>query len=147
MAIRRILIAVDAVTLGTDVLPIAGELARCTGAELAIMSVADVRSIAINESSPPPEVTATKMREDAKRLLEHAALKLNAATKPLFLVREGFPDKEIVAAALEWHADMLVMGTHGRIGLAHVFKGSVAESVLHHAPCPVLVVKMGSSTG
>ena len=39
-------------------------------------------------------------------------------------------------------ADLIVMGSHGRTGLSHVFIGSVAERVIRHAPCPVLVTKL-----
>ncbi|HEX6039768.1 universal stress protein [Longimicrobium sp.] len=55
-------------------------------------------------------------------------------------VRGGDPASEIVHEAREWEADLLVMGTHGRRGAARVFLGSVAESVLSHAPCAVLVI-------
>ena len=144
MTFRRILVAVDTAALGTDVLPTADEIARCTGAEVALVSVADVRGIGVSETSPPAQVTAAKLREDAQALLDAAASQLTSVSGPLRLVREGFPDKEIIAAAHDWHADLLIMGTHGRTGLAHMFKGSVAESVLHHAPCPVLVVKIGA---
>ncbi len=43
--------------------------------------------------------------------------------------------------AKEKEVDLIVMGTHGRTGLAHVLIGSVAEKVVHHAHCPVLTVK------
>jgi nucleotide-binding universal stress UspA family protein len=39
--------------------------------------------------------------------------------------------------------DLIVMGTHGRSGLAHLFMGSVAERVVRSAPCPVLTVRQG----
>jgi nucleotide-binding universal stress UspA family protein len=52
----------------------------------------------------------------------------------------GRPDSEIVARAAATHADLIVMGTHGRSGLAHALLGSVAERVVQHAPCPVLIV-------
>ncbi len=48
---------------------------------------------------------------------------------------------EIIQAAREEGVDMIVMGTHGRTGLAHVLIGSVAEKVVRGAPCPVLTVK------
>ena len=48
---------------------------------------------------------------------------------------------EIIQAARDEGADMIVMGTHGRTGLAHVLIGSVAERVVREAPCPVLTVK------
>ena len=54
----------------------------------------------------------------------------------------GAPWNEIVSAAVSDSAvDLIVMGTHGRTGLKHVLIGSVAEKVVRHAPCPVLVVR------
>lgn len=57
------------------------------------------------------------------------------------LVRTGSAAAEIVAAATRMPADMIIMSTHGRTGLKHVFLGSVTEHVVRHAPCPVLVVR------
>ena len=48
---------------------------------------------------------------------------------------------EIIQVARDEAVDMIVMGTHGRTGLAHVLIGSVAERVVREAPCPVLTVK------
>ena len=57
------------------------------------------------------------------------------------VVRRGDPPKEIVRYAREEGADLIVMATHGRIGLAHVFLGSVAEKVVRRSPVPVFTVK------
>ena len=57
------------------------------------------------------------------------------------LVRTGTAHEEIAALATEERADVLVMGTHGRTGLARVLIGSVAERVIRFAPCPVLTVR------
>jgi universal stress protein A len=56
-------------------------------------------------------------------------------------VREGTPFYEIVSCAKELDVDLIVMGTHGHSGLAHVLLGSVTEKVVRKAPCPVLTVR------
>ena len=54
--------------------------------------------------------------------------------------RDGVPHEEIARYARERESDLIVMGTHGRRGLAHALLGSVAEKVVRTAPCPVLTV-------
>jgi nucleotide-binding universal stress UspA family protein len=56
--------------------------------------------------------------------------------------RLGDPFAVICRAAEEDPVDLIVMGSHGRTGLSHVFLGSVAERVVRHAPCPVLVARL-----
>jgi nucleotide-binding universal stress UspA family protein len=48
---------------------------------------------------------------------------------------------EIISTAKQNNVDMLVLGTHGRTGLAHMMLGSVSEKVVRKAPCPVLTVR------
>lgn len=54
-------------------------------------------------------------------------------------VRQGDPTHEIIRAATDWNADLIVMGTRGRTGLERLLLGSVARKVLQHAPCSVLI--------
>ena len=56
-------------------------------------------------------------------------------------MRQGSPFLEIIRYAKEKKVDLIVLGTHGRSGLAHVLLGSVAERVVRKAPCPVLTVR------
>lgn len=56
-------------------------------------------------------------------------------------IRTGSAHNEIVKAAKEEDADLIVIATHGRTGLMHVLLGSTAEKVIRHSPCPVLVVR------
>jgi nucleotide-binding universal stress UspA family protein len=56
-------------------------------------------------------------------------------------VREGDPRTAIVDAADEWHADLIVVGSHGRTGLERLVLGSVAQAVVAHAHCSVEVVR------
>lgn len=58
-----------------------------------------------------------------------------------FLLPDGVPHQAIVEAAEQEHADIIIIGTHGRSGLERIFLGSVAERVVRLAPCPVLTVR------
>jgi nucleotide-binding universal stress UspA family protein len=84
----------------------------------------------------------TKLRRD---LEEEVAAKARALRDQGIAVRteviEGIPYKAIVDHAKETQADLIVMGTHGRTGLAHALTGSVAERVVRLAHCPVLVTR------
>ena len=53
----------------------------------------------------------------------------------------GAPHTEIVNAANDWPADLIVIGSHGRGGIRRVLLGSVAEGVMRNPPCPVLIVR------
>lgn len=57
------------------------------------------------------------------------------------LVAKGVPYIEIIKAAKDLLADLIVMGTHGKTGLEHILIGSVAERVIQKAPCPVLSIR------
>jgi nucleotide-binding universal stress UspA family protein len=64
------------------------------------------------------------------------------------IVIEGYGlsvGEEILKAAKNWSADLLVMGTHGWGGIMHVLMGSVTESVLHHTTIPMLLVRTNDS--
>jgi universal stress protein A len=58
-----------------------------------------------------------------------------------FLIWEGEPGESIVEAARAEHADLVIVGSHGRGSVGRFFIGSVSEHVVRHAPCPVLVVR------
>jgi nucleotide-binding universal stress UspA family protein len=56
-------------------------------------------------------------------------------------IRWGSPVESIVSYAIDESIDMIVIATHGRTGLSHVFLGSVAERIVREAPCPVLTLR------
>ena len=60
-------------------------------------------------------------------------------------VHRGVAFQEICQYATDNEIDMIVMGTHGRTGIAHALIGSVAERVVRKAPCPVLAVRQDSA--
>ena len=57
-----------------------------------------------------------------------------------FVTKSGREDEEILTFAKQEHVDIIVMGTHGKTGIEHVFFGSVAEKILRHSPFPVFVI-------
>lgn len=82
-------------------------------------------------------------RATAERDIEAVAalLATSAASAVETLVKEGAPGSVIVDTAVEIGADLIVMATHGRSGLSRAVMGSVADHVLHNAPCPVLLCR------
>jgi nucleotide-binding universal stress UspA family protein len=98
-----------------------------------------------------PEVYVGASAETREKLMDDAALRLKDSftddERKRFStaaeVRVGAPSETIVEFALEKGIDLIVMGTHGRRGFAHMFVGSVAERLVRTAPCPVLTVRAG----
>ncbi len=77
-------------------------------------------------------------REAAEASLERVATGGRAVVRA---IAEGPTFLEILRYAKDNEIDLIVMGTHGRSGLAHVMLGSVAERVVRKAPCPVMTVR------
>ena len=71
---------------------------------------------------------------------EHYVEKIEKGVRFEIVTKSGREDDEILKFAKQEKADLLVMGTHGRTGIEHVFFGSVAEKVLRHSPFPVFVI-------
>jgi universal stress protein A len=78
---------------------------------------------------------AEKQLRRGLRAIDHHGIELTSD------VRAGRPGPAIVACAREGAYDLIIVASHGRTGLAHLVMGSVAEYVVRHAPCPVLVVR------
>jgi nucleotide-binding universal stress UspA family protein len=79
---------------------------------------------------------------EAERLTNRAAEAVKTlSVSPETVVREGDPRSEIVDEAVEWGADLIVVGSHGRTGIKRWLLGSVASAVVSHAPCSVEVVR------
>ncbi len=81
------------------------------------------------------------IREDVdKRYNKHYVGKIQNAIKSVTVTRSGREDEEIIKFARQEQVDLIVMGTHGRTGVEHVFFGSVAERVIRHSPLPVFII-------
>ncbi len=86
---------------------------------------------------PEPEDVRTTLRDQLSRLRPP-----DPAIRVEHRLEEGDPATEIIRLAQEGKCDLIVMGTHGRTGVARLLMGSVAEQVVRKAPCPVLTVKL-----
>ena len=83
-----------------------------------------------------------EVRKRARDLTEKIAASLRRkAIKTQVAVLEGDPRSRIVDEAEKWAADLIVMGSHGYTGIKRLLLGSVASSVVSHAPCSVEVVR------
>jgi universal stress protein A len=141
--VKRILVPTDFSDPSAEALATALAFAQTSGATLDLVHVAVEATYAL-----PPPVDVATLPIDMSKVLARAAEGLAAeeaqvraagvACETATLV--GRPETEIVARATETHAGLIVMGTHGRSGLAHVLLGSIAERVVQHSPCPVLIV-------
>lgn len=85
-------------------------------------------------------------RENAAKIVEQTAEKIRTfagahgveiSSDVLF----GSPDSRIVETAEEWHPDLIVVGSHGYSRWERLLLGSVSDSVIHHAPCSVMVIR------
>jgi nucleotide-binding universal stress UspA family protein len=80
---------------------------------------------------------------DARELLEQAAKKLKAAGfKVDTSVKAGDAPRQIIRAASEWHADLIVVGSQGLTGLKRIMIGSVSDFVARKARCSVQIVRL-----
>ena len=143
--IKNVLVATDFSEPSTLALEYGRELARTYQAKLHVLHVVEdlqwryatemVPGALIGiqeevEASAKARLEALITDEDRRQLRAHATA-LTAVS----------PSEAIITCAKGESADVIVMGTHGRSGIAHLFMGSVAERVVRLAPCPVLTVR------
>jgi nucleotide-binding universal stress UspA family protein len=139
LPIRSILHPTDFSANSESAFQLALTLARDYGARLAVVHVAPPPLTVYGDGlySPLPANFDEGLKE---KLNEFEGRTGNVSLeKKLY---EGDPASEILRAAHEFNADLIVLGTHGRSGLSRLLMGSVAEQVVRKAPCPVLTVKV-----
>jgi universal stress protein A len=140
---KHILLAVDFFENGKSVADRAKDLADKYQAKLSIIHAVD--SMPITDSSFGADVpfnlelTADLMAEAKKKLVELGE-NLGVAEDSIWL-ETGSPKTEIIRVSEENKVDLIVLGSHGRHGLA-LLLGSTASGVLHHATCDVLAVRL-----
>lgn len=141
MTFQKVLVAVDSSAVAARAADVGAELARSLGAQLAFIHAVDPSQGYAPESGVPTAALIALAERDGKRLLEQFQKRAGDVQPALTFATVGKPASEIVNAAKDWPADVIVIGSHGRSGITRVLLGSVAEGVMRHAPCPVLVVR------
>lgn len=140
---KNILVPTDLSEGAEEALDYACELAAKLGATIHIVNVIGIPALGLPELGVALTTTVidSLIADNQKALDELKARKCLQATIGQVLLRTGDARDVINQTALEVGADLIVMGTHGRRGVTRALLGSVAETVVRSAPCPVLTVR------
>lgn len=146
----KILLATDGTKCSDEAVNVISNFSFSDNDSLKIISVIDMAlpvSIDIYGGFLPPNIELEKaVKENADKILMETSEKIKSfltinanqiSTEVLF----GSPESRIVETAEEMKADMIVVGSHGYNSWERLLLGSVSDSVVHHAPCSVLVVR------
>lgn len=134
--VKRIVLATDGSEHARDAAQLLASLPLAAGTEIQVVLVLDTRAEALLDGDP------AEHRKQVLAIAETTAAILRregVEATPTVLV--GDADHQLILAADEWKADLLVIGSRGLTGLAHFVLGSVARNVAKHAHCSVLVAR------
>lgn len=148
LKIQRILCPVDFFESSAKAYDYAYSLALRYGAKLYVEHVIDILAPAYPYYNFP-DIAANNIYWDMSKGVEERLHKMTKdhavdGIQAEMVVHKGFVPDSILTFAQNQHADLIVMGTHGRRGLDRLVMGSVTEHVLRRAPCPVLAVRRPS---
>jgi nucleotide-binding universal stress UspA family protein len=152
---ERILVALDGSPAAERVLPHAEALAASFGSHIVLLRAilspemviaqGGVGDAAVGQIPPAldPEPVLEADHDTSIEYLNAVAARLRTAGADVNVeTPEGAANSVIVERARQLPADLILMTTHGRSGLGRIVFGSTADSVLRHAPCPVLLVRV-----
>jgi universal stress protein A len=155
---KKILCPVDLSSFSLEALKLAASLARSSNAALYLLHAIDnpfdeLYMSSIGQADPAllglyqrrplkrAEIVAATERHSQVLLKQFAHDWVSRLPKVRYLIKSGNALEAILDAAAERRADLIVLATHGRTGVKRLLIGNVAEKVVRHATCPVLIVK------
>jgi universal stress protein A len=146
---KSILVPTDLSDGAEEALDYACELASQFGATVHLLNVIGIPTLGVPELGVAltGSMIDSMVRDNQVALEEVADRKRNQATIGQVLLRTGDARDVINQTAKEIGADLIVMGTHGRRGVSRALLGSVTETVVRTAPCPVLTVRPHTTQG
>jgi nucleotide-binding universal stress UspA family protein len=140
--VRDLAVAVDGSPASLEGLRLAAEIARRTGARITVVHVrhapaleqtgAEAGGVSLEETLASVEQAA---RQDATGILDDASANWR------FVVRRGSPGREIIEAAREFHADLIIVGSQPHSTLHNLVLGSTAQYLVAHSPVNVFVAR------
>lgn len=150
----KVILATDGTSQSAAAVDMAGNLAFGSGDELKIVTVIDMAvPMAFDTYAgylPNTQEIEEIARENAEKVLGDTKAKVSAkiGTDEVTISTEiliGSPESRIVETAEELGANLIIVGSHGYNRWERLLLGSVSDSVVHHAPCSVLVVRHDES--
>ncbi len=140
--LKKILCPIDHSDGSKEALKYAVSFAMKNEAKLYLLHVIDIRSFDESIDTMATQIPNDETIKQLKtKLLECIPEEIRSDMQIEALVVQGVPFAEIISIAKGNNVDMIVMGTHGRTGIAHMMIGSVSEKVVRKAHCPVLTVR------
>jgi len=146
VSMKRILYPTDFSELSLHAIPYVRELAKAFSGSVYCLHVVDeayqtwapIGPESVPITVPMEELATIASEQMTKFVSEH----LDGLAPPAETnVVVGRPFVEIIAAARQWQADVIVMSTHGRGAISHMLLGSTTEKVVRKSPCPVMTIR------
>ncbi len=149
---KKLFVAIDFSPASDEALREADQRARASGAQLAVCHV--IPNKLRNSPLFPQDVRSAALHfpVEMKQIGGAARDRIAEVTGRTegeydFILDDGSPHAVILNQAAAWSADLIILGSHGQTSAHGVLLGSVSDSVIRHAHCPVLIVRPGPRTG
>ncbi|MGB6429374.1 MAG: universal stress protein [Candidatus Acidiferrales bacterium] len=146
----KILLAVDGSKFSEAAVQAVIAQAHPAETEVRVIHVVEPPTLLVGREmggyDPALETVWTTETAQAHKLVEKTAETLRShGMKVTTTVEPGYPKSAIIDASKAWHADLIVVGSHGHNAFDRFLMGSVSDAIVHHAHCSVEVVRIPSS--
>jgi nucleotide-binding universal stress UspA family protein len=135
---EHILVAVDGSPQSSKTVPFGVDLAQKYGSTVTVVHVREHARYEGSDVDFGPPITAEDLVQSVVAMFREAGVEANGEIRR---VSPGNTPEQIIEVADASHADLIVMGTRGMTEWKSLLLGGVANKVLHHATCPVLLVR------
>jgi nucleotide-binding universal stress UspA family protein len=142
MVFKKILIAVDDSECSYKAAQTGFKLAQELGSNVKLICVVDEKYLIANPEFRTSYVDLYNLHlEQAENIVSKISKELGGTIKIELETPRNNPASAIIDIAKDWNADLVVMGTHGKSGIAKMFMGSTSQYVIRHLPIPCMIVR------